>query len=533
MLLPLHIDYYAFSALLNFLTSFILGIFLLSKNKANPINYTFCIFALSVAFWSLGYFIWQIFTDSSEEALFWTRILMIGAIYTPITYLNFIFALFGTLKAKKKFLFLSYCLFTGFLPFVFSPLFISHVEQELSFEFWPKPGILFHFFLIIWFSYLIYAVCILLKSYKKIENIIDHNQIKYVLIAMIIAFAGGSTNYFLWYGIPIPPVGNIFVSLYVIIIGYAILKHHLFDIRVIAIEIFTLVVLTFLLVDVLLSEVSNMLYVRLGILLLTAILGVFVIRSTNREIHYRAQEVAYKELKQLDASKAQFITIAAHQLRTPLSAIKGYSSMALDGDFGKVTPQFSNAFSRIKTSAERLILLADNLLNVARMEQGNLELMKKNTDMVYLIQRIIDQFTVFATKKSLTLSFQKPSDTIPHLDIDPEKIAKVLETLLDNAIRYTDKGSVRVAIEKEDGKILISVKDTGRGLADAERETIFQSFSRGEGAQEIWTEGVGLNLYIARKFVEAHGGKIWAESEGKGKGASFFVGMPFYKEKDR
>ena len=162
------------------------------------------------------------------------------------------------------------------------------------------------------------------------------------------------------------------------------------------------------------------------------------------------------------------------------------------------------------------------------MEQGNLELMKKNTDMVYLIQRIIDQFTVFATKKSLTLSFQKPSDTIPHLDIDPEKIAKVLETLLDNAIRYTDKGSVRVAIEKEDGKILISVKDTGRGLADAERETIFQSFSRGEGAQEIWTEGVGLNLYIARKFVEAHGGKIWAESEGKGKGAIFIIAIPVY-----
>ena len=70
-------------------------------------------------------------------------------------------------------------------------------------------------------------------------------------------------------------------------------------------------------------------------------------------------------------------------------------------------------------------------------------------------------------------------------------------------------------------------------MADAEKETIFQSFSRGEGAQEVWTEGVGLNLYIARKFVEAHGGKIWAESEGKGKGASFFVGMPFYKEKDR
>ena len=157
---------------------------------------------------------------------------MAGAIFIPIAYLHFTYALVEILNKRKKFLIFSYLLFSLFLLADATPYFINHVEPLMSFKFWPVAGPTYSLFLILWLFYACYATSILLKFYKKSQSVIKL-QLKYIIIGTIIGYAGGITNYFLWYKIPILPVGNITVSVYLLIIAYAIIRYRLMDIRIV------------------------------------------------------------------------------------------------------------------------------------------------------------------------------------------------------------------------------------------------------------------------------------------------------------
>ena len=223
--------YYAFSALFNFLTSSILGGFVLFKNGRNRTHRAFVTFAATVALWSLAYYFWQVAADA-PSALFWCRALMAGAIFIPVTYLHFVLRLLN-IPNRKGFLIASYSLFGGFLLLDLTPLFVSHVEPLLNFPFWPIAGPSFAFFLPLWYLYVVYSTYLLFKKYQTSAGI-RRLQLKYVFLGMVFAFAGGSTNYFLWYRVPIPPIFNILVSAFVAAIAYAILRYRLMDIRVVA-----------------------------------------------------------------------------------------------------------------------------------------------------------------------------------------------------------------------------------------------------------------------------------------------------------
>jgi signal transduction histidine kinase len=162
---------------------------------------------------------------------------MAFAIFIPVSYLHFVYALVDLIDKRRKFLIFSYVLFSLFLLGDFTPYFISHVEPLLKFKFWPIAGPLYTLFLLVWFFYVVYSTYLLFDKYRKSLGII-RLQIKYVMLGMIIGFAGGSTNYFLWYRIPILPVANILVSVYVASIAYAIIRYRLMDIRIVARRIF-------------------------------------------------------------------------------------------------------------------------------------------------------------------------------------------------------------------------------------------------------------------------------------------------------
>jgi signal transduction histidine kinase len=223
-------NFYALAALANFITSAVLGIFVIYKSRKSK-NVSFFVFCFFVAFWSISYFFWQI-AKTSEDALFWCRVLMAFAIFIPVAYLQLVYSLVEILYKKKKFLIFSYFLFSLFLLADATPYFVNRIEPALNFQFWPMAGPFYSLFLIAWFFYVIYSTYLLYKKYKTSIGIIRY-QIKYIIIGMIIGFAGGSTNYFLWYRIPIPPIANILVSVYVGTVAYAILRYRLMDIRVV------------------------------------------------------------------------------------------------------------------------------------------------------------------------------------------------------------------------------------------------------------------------------------------------------------
>ena len=231
-------------------------------------------------------------------------------------------------------------------------------------------------------------------------------------------------------------------------------------------------------------------------------------------------------LKKLDETKSEFLSIASHQLRTPLTGIKGYLSMVLEGDFGQVQPRIKGVVQEVYQNTDRLTRLVNIFLNVSRIESGRFEITRKDADIIKLIEGVIKTLQLNADQKKLKLSFHKPKEALPVIKIDQEKIQDVLLNLVDNAIKYTPKGKIDVFIEKTGQALKITIQDTGVGMKKGEDKELFKKFVRGEGIAQINTGGSGLGLFIAKKIVEAHQGKIWAESEGKDMGSKFIFTLP-------
>jgi len=222
--------FWAFSSLINFVTSTSLGCLVYWKNRKHPINITYALFCLCGSVWSLSYFLWQI-SDNASDALFWCRSLMAGAIFVPIFYLHHLLFLLKLTHPKKPLIIFSYCFGIIFFLLNFTPFFIESVSSKMWFDFWPDAGPLFLAFCIVWFWLCLYGIWIVAKQ-SLLATGVFKVQLRYVLIATTIGWSGGFTNYPLWFDIEIPPIGNIFVSVYISLTAYAIIKYHLMDIRI-------------------------------------------------------------------------------------------------------------------------------------------------------------------------------------------------------------------------------------------------------------------------------------------------------------
>ncbi|MBI5400052.1 hypothetical protein HZB07_05525 [Candidatus Saganbacteria bacterium] len=224
-------NYFAFSALINGLTSLLLGLYVLRKGVQKPLNLNYIFFAFSVFFWSYGYFFWQIST-LPEIALFYCRLLMAGAALIPVAYFNFSLWLTNTYEKKRWESRLSFFIGLIFMLLAGTPLIVSSVTSKMFFSFWPEPGPIYPLFLLMFFYYTIYSLTIMYRVYKKSPEYLKA-QISYVFWGTGIGFLAGSTNFLLWYNIPVPPLPNILVSIYPLLLSFAITKHHLMDISIV------------------------------------------------------------------------------------------------------------------------------------------------------------------------------------------------------------------------------------------------------------------------------------------------------------
>ena len=232
--------------------------------------------------------------------------------------------------------------------------------------------------------------------------------------------------------------------------------------------------------------------------------------------------------KMIERIKTEFVSLSAHQLRTPLSAIKWTLKMLLDGDLGKITKEQKEYIEKTYQSNERMIRLINDLLNVARIEEGRFLYNVKGRNIIEIAEQVIVSSKEVAQRKGLRFKFQKPSKKIPDLELDSEKISIAFQNLIDNAINYTNPGGfIEVSIEYLEDKreILVSVKDTGIGIPRGQQKRVFTRFFRAANAMKTETEGTGLGLFIAKNIIEAHGGKIWFKSK-ENEGTTFYFALP-------
>lgn len=708
------ISYYAISALVNFTLSSFLGIIILVKNPRNKINLTFSLFAFAVASWSLAYFFWQTATLQTD-AIFWLKMLMAFAIFIPAFYLHFIFSL--TRNFKKPLLIATYAIFFIFLLVdLFTDQFVAGIKPVLIFKFWPVPGAVFHMFLLVWLAYVVYSTYLLYRLHQRSIGRIKM-QTKYLLLGMAIGFAGGSTNYFLWYGIPILPFGNILVSVYVAMTAYAIVKHRLFDIRLIiarsiayalliAIISTFYVTATFILSSIFLGAVSagqrlaiytvltiivalsfeklrqiverltdkiffkghydsSKLLSKLGSIMSTKIeleeltqdvldillkemritKGAFVMLGENPQLIYNIFELGFQNklklifenispflpfsqtlvfdeldenhlketmrvldigivktlrvkdkivgllllgekasgeiysdqdlkileilapevvvaiqnslsydkikkfnvilsqeirkataelqdansrLKKLDQLKDDFVSITSHELRTPMTAIRGYAWMALHRSGINLPENAQKYLIRILLSTERLINLVNDMLNISRIESGRIEIKPEPVDIVALCKDIADE-VYYSKSTEKNIKFQLLEQSLPKVFADPEKLRQVVLNIVGNALKFSPRGGKITISFFTDGRYVeTSIKDEGPGMSREDMGKLFQKFGRLDNSYTAaaTSGGTGLGLYISRSLVTLMHGRIWAQSEGPGKGATFGFALP-------
>ncbi len=244
----------------------------------------------------------------------------------------------------------------------------------------------------------------------------------------------------------------------------------------------------------------------------------------DKSLTYEELKDLNEKLKGLDKLKTEFLSLASHQLRSPLTAIKGYTSMLLEGDFGAIGDKQKEAIDRVFQSSSHLAKIVEDLLNVSKIEQGGMKYVMAPFDLEKVGNELATDLSITAQKKGLALTFKSDGKGGHIVNGDMEKIRQVVLNVIDNAIKYTQTGSITVSLAKDEasGMERLSVTDTGMGISPEEKEKLFQKFSRGEGGKTN-TGGSGLGLYLAKQISEAHGGRIVIDSPGVGLGSTFTI----------
>ena len=233
----------------------------------------------------------------------------------------------------------------------------------------------------------------------------------------------------------------------------------------------------------------------------------------------------------VDRAKSEFVSIASHQLRTPLTAMNWYVESIMSGDFGELPDQVRQSLNIVLISGRRLANLITALLNVTRIEMKYYRIVSELVSLKEICEGVIGEVRTAADEKRVTLSFK--AARLPKVQLDPNLIKIVVQNLVDNAVKYSfEGGSVAIDLSRDGEMAMLRVKDDGMGIPEEQQRSIFQKMFRAENAVQNVPDGTGLGLYIAKAVVEDFGGKIWFESE-FGKGATFFVVLPLKGIKPR
>jgi signal transduction histidine kinase len=515
----------------------LLAFWVYSADRRNKINKTFFLLTTFTLLWIILSYLGAI-TGQQRLALLLKRLNF--AALSPFFVTTYFFSLYFPREGKRYPILDKIVLGVG-VVLIFVAAFTNLVIKNIEFKEWGVNLVMGKASLFFYIAISLFSLLVLFNFFKKYFELSRDQKlrIQYFLVGVLfitlfnfifnifLPIFSGSYKYD-WLG----DYSFIFVIGFT---AYAIVKQELFGIRVILTQALVGVIAILLLAQSI-TAIPNWIEFswKFVLFLLFLFFGYLLIQSVIWEIQRRAElQRLYEEVDKLSRAKSEFLSIASHQLRTPLTAIKGYISMILEGSYGKFEEKGKPPLEKVYQSNERLIRLVNDLLNVSRIESGTLMTDFQKTSVEKMITSIIDELKIKADERKLYLNWQKPGRPLPEIMADTDKLRQVIMNIIDNAIKYTEKGGITVRAELKDpsakwpqGKILIEIKDTGEGMEKDEMDNMFGSFTRGRAGAKHWVSGLGLGLYIAKKFTELHGGKIWVESEGEGKGSTFYIELP-------
>jgi signal transduction histidine kinase len=516
------LTFYQLLSLISGVSTLILGSFVLGKNRKARLNQIFFLFALACSIWLLGSFM-MLKSKTDEEAIFWDRIVYVGVVFLPSLAYH-VSLLLAKLKNRGKILLSGY--FFSFLFLILSRT--NHFIEGLYKYNWgvhTQARFFHHIFLIFFSVYFILFFLNIYHFYKKTSGA-EKSQAAYFLLASFIMIIS-SLGFLPAYGIDLPPFSYFATVFFVLILTLAITRYHLFGIKVILTEILVATIGILLMIQIFTASTFLWKIVNGIIFILFSVFGYLLIKATYREIKRKEEaERLAEEWRKLGEAKDQFILSIQHHLRTPLTSIRGYSEMILEGIWGKVPEKIKEKVAQIKKSGDILHHLIESLLEIQQLKVGKEILKKEEVRIEDLVEEVVDELKNQAKEKGLALELEKIP--LPKIKVDKLKIKEVLWNSLDNAIKYTQKGKIKIQLKKEEDKIKIEISDTGIGMTKKELDNFLKGklFERGREAKKLWGPGRGIGLALAVEFIKAHGGKILAKSEGRGKGTTFIIELP-------
>lgn len=317
------------------------------------------------------------------------------------------------------------------------------------------------------------------------------------------------------------------------LMAYLLVRFSLFNIKVIGAQMLVVVLWGTIFMLFFLRSIETVRIVVVLALAFVTILGFYLIRGVMREIAQRQQiqaladnlKKANDRLTELDKMKSQFLSIASHDMRAPLTIIRNFMSLLLDGTYGKLPAAAEEGSHRVFQTATDMTKLVDSYLDVTRIEQGRMKYDMVPLDLARVVTDSVAAFKSIAEAKGLSLTYT--GDAL-NLKGDAARLREVFGLLIDNSIKYTPKGNIQISISKSqtENMVRVTIKDTGIGMSPATIGKLFKMFSPGDNAKKINPSSSGVGLYVVKAIVEAHKGKVWAESEGEGKGSTFIVELP-------
>jgi signal transduction histidine kinase len=244
---------------------------------------------------------------------------------------------------------------------------------------------------------------------------------------------------------------------------------------------------------------------------------------------FREIEEKSRQLELASKHKSQFLANMSHELRTPMNAVLGYTDLILDNIFGDVPEAIRDTLERVKTNGQHLLGLINDVLDLSKIEAGQLTLSLTDYSMGEIVQSVVSAVESLAAEKKLALKAMVPADLPPGRG-DERRLTQVLLNLTGNAIKFTDEGEVSIEARISDGAFVVSVSDTGPGVSEADQQTIFEEFQQADSSSTRKKGGTGLGLSISRRIVELHGGRLWMEST-LGEGSTFHFTVPLMVER--
>lgn len=516
----------------------------------------FAIFIFFIVAWQITLFLFYLLT--SQPTVYWLGKFNFAVIATAMTFLFYFAIAFHNENKTNKWIYLVtglesvvLVLVTLFSRFIDSNEIIKGANRITEY------GTLYYWFIAHFLGYIICAAIILTIRSQKLTKLAQV-QVKYLIAGIIIAASTGAiTNIFIPLIIQDFYIQNFGGAAAFLLIGfstYAMMRHSLFNSKIILTELLVVMLLLVGLAQLIIASNLWFFALYLLILILLVIVGMSLMRSVLREyeagskiktlndnllstnVKLEGLAVNLKEanthLKELMEIKTEFLHIASHQLRTPLTSMRGLLEMQAHGDFEKLTEEKRKAIQKdMLSGVNQLNNIVNDLLDAMELEGGNLNFKLEQIQAEDVIEEAIKTLKFNYEKKGLKLIFEKPANPMPKMECDAEYLRQVFLNIIDNAEKYTREGGTTIRIAKKAKNIEVTFTDTGIGIDPEERSKLFGKFVRGSRSQNIHTDGTGLGLFIIKKIVEEHHGRVLLESEGVGKGTTFRVILPISQPK--